>query len=176
MDPKYKGDHVCLCFRKLSFQGSRSNHSRSHRQWVQCRTLKPLRSYKVWEFLGCHLHVMGQCDSSCDLSPVGRMWKFVLGIWRVRLCLVIQSCPTLCGPMGCSPLGLSAHGILQARILERVAISFSRGSSQPRDWTYVSCTAGGFLTSSATWEAQTSGIWSNWRAPEATLNRGQNAE
>ena len=44
-----------------------------------------------------------------------------------------QSCPTLCDPMDCSPPGSSVHGILQARILEWVAISSSRGSSQPRD-------------------------------------------
>ena len=43
-----------------------------------------------------------------------------------------QSCLTLCNPMNCSPPGSSVHGILQARILEWVAISFSRGSSQPR--------------------------------------------
>ena len=47
----------------------------------------------------------------------------------------------------------TVHGILQARILEWVASPFSRGSSQPRDWTQVSCTAGGFLTSWATKEA-----------------------
>ena len=46
---------------------------------------------------------------------------------------VAQSCLTLCDPMDCSPPGSSVHGILQARILEWVAISFSRGSSQPRD-------------------------------------------
>ena len=46
--------------------------------------------------------------------------------------LVAQSYPTLCEPMDCSPPGSSAHGIFQARILEWVAISFSRGSSQPR--------------------------------------------
>ena len=46
-----------------------------------------------------------------------------------------KSCPTLCNPTDCSPPGSSVHGILQARILESVAISFSRGSSQPRDWT-----------------------------------------
>ena len=44
--------------------------------------------------------------------------------------------------MDCSPSGSSLHGILQARILECVAISSSRGSSQPRDWTQVSCTVG----------------------------------
>ena len=51
---------------------------------------------------------------------------------------VAQSCPTLCDPMDCNPPGSSVHGILQARILEWVAISFSRGSSQPRDRTRVS--------------------------------------
>ena len=49
-----------------------------------------------------------------------------------------QSCPTLCDPMDCSLAGSSLHGILQARVLEWVAISFSRGSSQPRDRTQVS--------------------------------------
>ena len=55
---------------------------------------------------------------------------------------VAQSCPTLCDPVDCSPPGSSVHGILQARILEWVAISFSRGSSRPRDQTQVSCIAG----------------------------------
>ena len=50
-----------------------------------------------------------------------------------------QSCPTLCNPMDCSPPGSPVHGIFQARILEWVAISFSRGSFQPRDWTCSSC-------------------------------------
>ena len=47
-------------------------------------------------------------------------------------------CPTLCYPMGCSPPGSSFHGIFQARILEWIAISTSRGSSRPRDWSRVS--------------------------------------
>ena len=49
------------------------------------------------------------------------------------LCLVTQTCPTLCNPMDCSLLGSSVHGILQARTLKWVAIPFSRASSQPRD-------------------------------------------
>ena len=49
----------------------------------------------------------------------------------------LQSCPTLCDPMDCSPRGSSVHGILQARILEWIAISFSRGSSWPRDGTRI---------------------------------------
>ena len=52
--------------------------------------------------------------------------------------LVTQSCLTLCNPMDCSPPGSSFHGILQAGILEWVAISFSRESSQPRDQTQAS--------------------------------------
>ena len=51
---------------------------------------------------------------------------------------VAQSCPTLCDPMDCSLPGSSVHGIFQARVLEWIAISFSRGSSQTRDWTWVS--------------------------------------
>ena len=54
----------------------------------------------------------------------------------------VQSCPTLCGPMDCSLPGSSLHGVLQARVLEWVAISFSRGSSQPRDRTWASCIPG----------------------------------
>ena len=60
--------------------------------------------------------------------------------------LVIQSCPTLCDPMDCSLPGSSVHGISQARILEWIAISFSRESSQLRDQTCVSCIAGRFFT------------------------------
>ena len=62
------------------------------------------------------------------------------------LCLVAQSCPTLCDPMDCSPPGSSVRGILQARILEWVATPSSRGSSPPRDRTHVSGIAGGFST------------------------------
>ena len=62
------------------------------------------------------------------------------------LCLVTQSCPTLCDSMNSSLPGFSVHGILQARILKQVAIPSSRGSSQPRDQTQVSRTAGGFFT------------------------------
>ena len=51
---------------------------------------------------------------------------------------VAQSCLTLCDPIDCGPPGSSVHGILQARILEWVAISFSMKSSRPRDQTQVS--------------------------------------
>ena len=58
----------------------------------------------------------------------------------------VQLCLILCNPMDCSPPGSSVHGISQARVLEWVAIPFSRGSSQSRDWTQVSCIAGRFFT------------------------------
>ena len=68
-------------------------------------------------------------------------------LWRaLRSLLVAQSCLILCDPRDCSPQGSSVHGILQARILERVAIPFSRGSSQSKDQTWVSCIAGGLFT------------------------------
>ena len=60
--------------------------------------------------------------------------------------LLLQSCLTLCNPMGCSPPDFSVHEILQARILEWVAMPSSRGSSQPRDQTQVSHIVGGFFT------------------------------
>jgi len=66
---------------------------------------------------------------------------------------VAQSCPTLCDPMDCSPLGSSVRGIFQERVLECVAISFSRGSSWPRDQTQVSHIAGRCFTVWATREA-----------------------
>ena len=60
--------------------------------------------------------------------------------------LVAQSGPTLCDPTDWSPPGSSVHGILLVRILEWVAISFSRSSSLSRNWTQVSCIAGRFFT------------------------------
>ena len=67
-----------------------------------------------------------------------------LSISTVKWSEVIQSCLTLCYPTDYSPPGSSVHGIFHARILEWVAISFSRGSSWLRDQTQVSCTAGLF--------------------------------
>ena len=83
--------------------------------------------------------------------------------WSIDVCvcahvhMCTQSCQTLCNPMDCSPTGSSAHGIFQARLLESVAIPFSRRSSQPRDQNHVSCgscTGRQILYHWATWEAQ----------------------
>ena len=64
-----------------------------------------------------------------------------------------QSYLTLCDPMGCCLTGSSVHGLLQARILEWVAISSFRGSSQPKNQTHVSCIGRWILCYLATWEA-----------------------
>ena len=86
----------------------------------------------------------------------------LLGLWmgggmNVYAHSITQSCPTLCDPMDCSPPGSSVHGILQARILDWVAIS-SKGSSRLRDWTHISCIVGGFFTTEPpgkSWEGGT---------------------
>ena len=86
-------------------------------------------------------------------------WAFLFGFLSVLRLVHLQKrakvkvnaklCPTLCNPMD-----YIVHGIFQARILEYVAFPFSRGSSQPRDWTQLPHIAGGFFTSWATSKAQ----------------------
>ena len=127
-------------------------------------------------------------DNHCSNFVTDRLALLVL---CAVLCLVTQSCPTLCNSMDCSPSGFSVHGdspckntevvchaLLQGifptqgsnpslphckqilyrlshyrslRILKCIAYPFSRGTSQPRYWTRVSCIAGGFFTSWATY-------------------------
>ena len=112
-------------------------------------------------------------DLSSYLST-GRRWEVAAELWyrdvplgsflngkvrsgqqceSPRAAIGAAMCPTLCDPMDCSLPGSPVHGILQARVLEWVAISFSRGSSQPRDRTQVSCIAGRRFTVWATREA-----------------------
>ena len=100
---------------------------------------------------------------SCPQSfPASRYFPmsqlFASGCQNIGVCLcvcvlVAQWCLTLCHPMDCSLPGSAVHGILQARILEWVAITFSRRSSQPRDQTWLSHIAGRFFTIWATREA-----------------------
>ena len=94
-----------------------------------------------WSLLGSSVHGLFQASTL----------EWVSSSWRSFQCSAAQAtqpCPTLCNPMI-----YTVHGILQARILEWVAFPFSRASSQPRDWTQVSCIAGRFFTSWATREA-----------------------
>ena len=70
-----------------------------------------------------------------------------------------QSCPTLCDSMDCSPPGSSEHGILHARLLEWVSTSYSRGSSWPRDQSYLPCVS---------WIGRwTLYHWDTWEAPKS---------
>ena len=84
----------------------------------------------------------------CHLQPRTLAWntKHLSHSTQKSESEVAQLCLTLCNPMNCNPPHSSVHGILQARIPEWVAISFSRGSSPPRDRTQVSCIAGRFFT------------------------------
>ena len=79
----------------------------------------------------------------------------------VEYVLVTQPCPTLCNPVDCSLPDFSVHGILQARILKWIAIPFSRGTSQPRDRTLVSCIAGRFFTTPCS--ITTNKVWKEGR-------------
>ena len=125
-------------------------------------TISPCPNYCSSHFICLYVSIHPPHSSIQELSKykgkVQTLWSnlFVL-TWLHPLPLlnvrkkvkVAQSCPTLCDPMDCI-----VHGILQARILEWVAFPFSRGSSQPRDQTQVSCIVGRFFTSRTTREAQ----------------------
>ena len=108
----------------------------------------------------CLLHWQA---GSLPRVPPGKPIFFCIHPNKVK---VTQSCPVLCDPMD-----YTAHEILQARILEWVAILFSRGSFQPRDWTQVSHTAGQFFTNWATREApiKVRYIFQGERSPLVTL-------
>ena len=102
-------------------------------------TCKPVpcerrRSFiRIWDFRNFYSLLKA-------LPPLLMKWK-----WKVHV-LVAQLCPTVCDPMVCGPPGYSVHGILQARILEWVAMPFSRGSSWSRDRAWVPCIASRFFT------------------------------
>ena len=110
----------------------------------------------------------GRGKATGQLGICQRSQKAAKVKWKVK---VAQSCPTLCNPMD-----YIVHGILQARILEWVAFPFSRGSSQPRDWTQVSCNAGGFFTIWTTRKPKNTGVGSlsllQWIFPNQELNQG----
>ena len=91
-------------------------------------------------FAGLVSHSVLSSSLNSDFSALSSVYKSTC-MW-----LFTQLCPILCDAMDCSLPGSSVHGILQARILEWVAMPSSRGSSQPRDRTQVSHVGGGFFT------------------------------
>ena len=112
---------------------------------LQPRELQPMRLLCPWDFLGknfgvgCNFLFQGviptQGSNPCflywqaDFLPPSHLGAHTV-LMKVKVSIT-QSCPTLCNPMDCSPPGSSLHGIPQTRILEWVAIHFSRGSSGP---------------------------------------------
>ena len=109
---------------------------------------KPKNTWAAYPFSRGSSQPRNQTEDSCIAGGFFTSWATMeaLGVgipyYKLPESEVSQSCPTLCDPMDCSLSGSSIHGILLARVLEWVAISFSRGFSQPRDRTQVSCTAG----------------------------------
>ena len=108
----------------------------------------------VWTFFSIAL-LWDWNENWCDCIPLILMCVCVCvcAEGRKEKVFVVQLCLTLCDTMDYSAPGSSVHGILQARILEWVAMPFSRGSSRPRDQTQVSCISGRFFTIWATKEA-----------------------
>ena len=114
----------------------------------------------IFSFLICQVGILTYHASVSRLQGMHRKHFLVYGMQLISsryciiiiaiipfvLCLVAQPCLTLCDPMDCNPQAPLSVGILQARILEWVTISSSRGSSQTGDQTQVSHIAGGFLT------------------------------
>ena len=118
-----------------------SSHTHTHTQRQLC-------DYYVDVLINMIMVIISKC--------IGILSYYILHLVCVCMCVHTQSCQTLCDSMDCSPPGSSVHGIFQVRILEWVAISFSRVSFQPRDQTCVtcvSCICRRILYHWATWEA-----------------------
>ena len=101
-----------------------------------------------------------ECFNFCSIFLMNKDWFQ----WQNKASAQMQRCsrsrPTLCDPMDCISPGPSVHEIFQARILQWVAISFSKKSSHHRNWTWVSLIAGGFFSN-----------WTTWGAPKESIVR-----
>ena len=113
------------------------------------------KAFVMWNHIALNRHCgphLGACNSlfcwfskkrnkKKDIVPCPYIMLYLIISEKLSVCVCVhaQPCPILCDPMDCSPPGSSVHGILQARTLEWVAISSSRGSSWPRDQIHVSC-------------------------------------
>ena len=116
-DDTFKPKHNNLNINIHTTTATTENHS------VVSNSLWPHRLYSPW-------------NSPGQNAGVGSL-SVLQGIFKLVCVQLLQSCLTLCDPMGCSPPGSSVHGILQARILEWVAMPSSMGSFWPWDWTCI---------------------------------------
>ena len=130
---------INIYWRLCYMQGARNGAMKIKSQWLQSgkeywdnTVLSKISS--CWACIHKNMENLLKCRSWFSISEAKPESESVSG--------VAQSCPSLCDLVDCSPPGSSVHGILQTRILEWVAISFSRGSSWPRDRTQVSHIAG----------------------------------
>ena len=147
---------ICMwCFFSWAF---RWKHSKQAPWFQPCQSRGPMRMgwtpgpWKLWDGkqMSVRVAVLLICRKqvrkrSTGLKKLHLMYYFCCGFFA-------KWCPTLCDPMDCSPPGSSVPRISQARILEWVAISFSRGPSRPRGQTRISCTDRRALYLCATWE------------------------
>ena len=117
-----------------------SSRTRDH-TWVPCIAGRFFTSWSTGKT--CIVYSKKPLKGRFNMSKIMLHCKFCMSKCSLKSeSEVAQSCPALCDPMDCSLPGSSLHGIFQARVLEWVAISFSRGSSQSKDRTRVSCIPG----------------------------------
>ena len=138
---------VPYCSQVQGFPEEKGNSIHSHEQiFVMKMTLISIDPEDLWVIL--------EWNFRTHLKTLSKLKKeYVSWIRSAIAVLIAQSCPALCNPMDCSPPGSSVFGILEARILEWVAIPFSTASSQPKDWTWVSCIAGRLINVRVTRQA-----------------------
>ena len=155
--------HMCVCARVLSHMCVCSR-AQSH-VCVRSRAHMCVRACSVTCMCVCSRAQSHVCVCARVLSHM-YVCVFACSVTYICVCSCAQShiyvcahmlsCVWLCDSMDCSPSGSSVRGIFQARILKRVAISSSRGSSWPRDQTcdtFISCISKQILYHRATWEA-----------------------
>ena len=136
----------------LSIQNTKITASGPSTSWQ----IEGGRVEAVTDFILLGSKVTVDSDGSHEMKRcllLGRKAKANLACMHACPCSVAQSCLTLRDPMDCRPPGSSVHGIFQARILEWVAISSSKGSSWLGDRTHISCIDRQILYHWATWEA-----------------------
>ena len=114
-----------------------------------CRKMKSVRLEKIWKE---ELTMMSQETGFKSIYLIFQALRIVILLWKWKVKGKSLSRVWLFDPMDCSLPDSSVHGLFQARVQEWVTISFSRRSSQPRDWTQVSRTVGRHFTVCATKE------------------------